>query len=109
MRTKNLSSPAWTHETRVVISSKPRDASTARKLEASGAIKFLPNLSHVMTDIGGINKIRMQQLQDQFKLAVDKIDNETKNLDSLKAKKKKLKNKLIDIYQFLLKNPHIIL
>lgn len=109
MRTNNTGSPVWTHETRVVISNKPRDASTARKLEASGVMKFLPNITNVLTDIGGINKIRMQQLQEQFKIAVDKIEIETKNLDSLKAKKKKLKNKLIDIYQFLLKNPHIIM
>lgn len=72
-------------------------------------VKFLPNLAHVLTDIGGINKVRMQQLQEQFRLAVDKIEAESKNLESLKAKKKKLKNKLVDIYQFLLKNPQIVM
>lgn len=109
MKTSNKASPFWTHETRVVISNKSRDGLTGRKKDTSGAVKFDTNLSHVMTDIGGINKIRLQQLQDQLKICIDKIDTETKNLDSLKSKRKKLKNKLIDIYQFLLKNPHIIL
>ena len=102
-------SPKWSHETRVVISSKPRDGLVARRLEASGSIKFQANLNHVMTDIEGINKIRMQQLQEHFKLSVEKIDSENNNLESLKAKRKKLKNKLIDIFQFLLKNPHLIM
>lgn len=66
-------------------------------------------MNQMVSDIGGIYKIRMKQLQEQFKQAVERIEDETKNLESLKLKKKKLRNKMIDIFQFLLKNPSIIM
>lgn len=60
-------------------------------------------------DMSSIYKNKLGQLQEQFNLMVDKIETETMNLESLKTKKTKLRNKLVEIYQFLIRNPHIVL
>ena len=110
---KNMSAndPRKTHETKVMISGKPRDStSIGRKMQPNASFTE-PNFfgSSVITGIGSILKARLVQMQDQFKVAMDKIETEEKNLETLKIKKTKLRNKLIEIYQFLLKNPNIIL
>ena len=60
-------------------------------------------------DMSTINKARLQQLSEPFKASCEKIETEIKNLKQLKLKKSKLKNKLIEVYRFLLKNPNMIL
>lgn len=108
MKTRGTKDIGWTHETKVMISGKPRDPNQKKRLDdISPAADHFGN--HVIMDISSIHKARLGQLQEQFKQAVDKIENEANNLESLKVKKTKLRNKLLDIYQFLLKNPPIIL
>lgn len=109
----NAADGKWVHETKVMISGKPRDSSTFNVKKVQMSKDFGSELNHfgssVITGIAGIHKARMNQLQEQFRLAMDKIENEEKNLEALKIKKTKLRNRLIEIYQFLLKNPNIIL
>lgn len=105
--------PKWTHSTKVMISGKPRDSTTVlKKLQLAKATnqEVVNHFgSSVITGIASIHKARLNQLQDMFKAAMDKIENEENNLEALKIKKTKLRNRLIEIYQFLLKNPHMIL
>lgn len=97
------------HLPRVVISSKPREF--AGRLGAIDLIALREKQQHtsVIVDMTNINKARMHQLLEPFKAATERIEMEEKNLESLKIKKSKLKNKLIDVYHFLLKNPNMIL
>lgn len=91
-----------------MISGKPRDAARAVKYAKTPKATD-PFNGNVIMDMTGINNARLNEMKEQFKAAMDKIENEFRNLESLKIKKTKLRNKLLDIYQFLLKNPHIIL
>ena len=91
-----------------MISGKPRDA--ARAVNYSNTPKATdPFNGNVIMDMTGINNARLNEMKEQFKAAMDRIESEFRNLESLKIKKTKLRNKLLDIYQFLLKNPYIIL
>jgi len=60
-------------------------------------------------DMSNYHKLRLVQLREPFKVACDKVEAETKNLEALILKKTKLRNKLLDVYRFLLRNPQMIL
>lgn len=63
----------------------------------------------MVIDVVGIQKLRLKQLMEPFKMACEKIEAEKENLETLRLKKTKLKNKLVDVYVFLLRNPTMIL
>lgn len=63
----------------------------------------------MVIDVAGIQKLRLKQLIEPFKMACEKIESEKENLENLRLKKTKLKNKLVDVYMFLLRNPTMIL
>ncbi len=63
----------------------------------------------MVIDVVGIQKLRHKQLMEPFKMACEKIESEKENLENLRLKKTKLKNKLVDVYMFLLRNPTMIL
>lgn len=67
------------------------------------------NSSSMIIDLGTIHKARLKQLYEPFKLSCEKIETEKENLETLKLKKTKLKNKLLEVYSFLLKNPPMIM
>lgn len=94
---------------RVVISNKPRDFGGRLANNDLLGLRNMNQQHNVVVDMTSINKARLQQLYEPFKAASERIEVEKKNLESLKIKKSKLRNKLIDVYHFLLKNPQMIM
>lgn len=93
---------------KIIISSRPRDFRDMRKIELEEIRKKNKGMQ-VTVDMTSISKARVNQLMEPLKRVNEKIDVEHTNLESLKVKKLKLKNKLLEVYTFLLKNPGMIL
>lgn len=100
-------SPHHTALGKILISGSPRKVKTNKINILNYKAQTLKN--QVFMDMTQINKARLNQLNEPFKAAADKVEIEMKNLEALRMKKIKLRNKLIDVYHFLLKNPQIVL